>query len=88
MKVFVIAMDNEAECVISNLEAPAEKILFGRRTVSGRLRGEDALVVVAGIGKGNAAAAAQMAIQLTGAKEIINIGVAGGLKPSMKVGDL
>ncbi len=88
MKVFVIAMDNEAECVISNLEGAEEKVLFGRRTISGRLNGEDALVVVAGIGKGNAAAAAQMAIQLTGTMEIFNIGVAGGLQPSMKVGDL
>ena len=28
MKVFVIAMDNEAECVISNLEGATEKILL------------------------------------------------------------
>lgn len=88
MKAFVIAMDNEADCVISNLEGARERNLFGRRVVEGRLNGDDCVVVVAGIGKSNAAAAAQLAIQLTGASTLWNIGVAGGLEPSMKVGDI
>ena len=88
MKVFVIAMNNEAECVVSNLENAVESTLFGRRIVRGTLNGEDALVVVSGVGKSNAAAATQLAIQETGTKRIFNLGVSGGLDPAMKVGEI
>ena len=88
MKVFVIAMNNEAECVVSNLENAVESRLFGRRVVRGTLNGEDAFVVVSGVGKSNAAAAAQLAIQETGTKRILNLGVSGGLDPAMKVGEI
>ncbi|MBO7205980.1 MAG: 5'-methylthioadenosine/S-adenosylhomocysteine nucleosidase [Kiritimatiellae bacterium] len=88
MKVFVIAMNNEAECVISNLENVVESELYGRRIVRGTLNGEDAFVVVSGVGKSNAAAATQLAIQETGAKMIYNLGVSGGLDPAMRVGDI
>lgn len=49
------------------------------------LRDGDRLYV-AGVGKVNAAAAAQKAID-AGADEILNCGVAGGLDPAMEVGD-
>lgn len=88
MKVFVIAMNNEAECVVSNLENAVESTLFGRRIVRGTLNGEDAFVVVSGVGKSNAAAATQLAIQETGTKRIFNLGVSGGLDPAMKVGEI
>lgn len=88
MKVFVIAMNNEAECVVSNLENAVESTLFGRRVVRGTLNGEDAFVVVSGVGKSNAAAATQLAIQETGTKRIFNLGVSGGLDPVMKVGEI
>ena len=42
---------------------------------------------VSGIGKVNAAAAAQKAID-AGAEEILNCGLAGGLEPSMEAGDV
>lgn len=88
MKVFVIAMNNEAECVVSNLENAVESTLFGRRIVRGTLNGEDAFVVVSGVGKSNAAATTQLAIQETGTKRIFNLGVSGGLDPAMKVGEI
>ena len=46
MKTFVIAMDNEAQCVISNMANLREERLFGRRVVRGDLNGESAVVVV------------------------------------------
>ena len=88
MKVFVIAMNNEAECIVSNLENAVESTLFGRRIVRGTLNGEDAFVVVSGVGKSNAAAATQLAIHETGTKRIFNLGVSGGLDPAMKVGEI
>jgi len=88
MKVFVIAMDCEAECVTSHLAGATEELLYGRRVVRGKLGGDDAVVVVSGIGKSNAAAATQLAIQLTGADAVLNVGVAGGIDSSMEVGGL
>ena len=67
-RVFVIAMECEAEATRPHL-------------------GEGDELVVAGIGKVNAAAAAQKAID-DGADEILNCGVAGGLDPKMEVGDV
>ena len=88
MKAFVISMDNEAQCLIDNLKNATEEKLFGRRVLRGELNGENIMLVVSGIGKSNAAAATQLAIQ-SGATEIINVGVAGGLDAStMKVGDV
>ena len=49
------------------------------------LRDGDRLYV-SGVGKVNAAAAAQKAVD-AGAEEILNCGVAGGLDPKMEVGD-
>ncbi len=45
------------------------------------------MLLVSGVGKVNAAAATQKAID-AGATEIVNCGVAGGLDPSMNVGDV
>lgn len=87
MKAFVISMDNEAQCVIDNLEGAVETREFARRVIRGALNGEPVMVVVSGIGKSNAAAATQMAIQM-GADTIVNLGVAGGLDPSIKVADI
>lgn len=88
MKAFVIAMDCEAETIITHFKGKHEETLYGRRVVRGSMNGDDALVVVAGIGKANAAAATQLALQLSGEDRIFNLGVAGGVDPAMSVGDL
>lgn len=54
--------------------------------VRAHLKEGDSLVV-SGVGKVNAAAAAQKAID-AGATEIINCGVAGGLDPKMEIGEI
>lgn len=86
MKVFVTAMECEAEAVIRNLTGVDDRLLFGRRVVTGRLDGVDTAVVVAGVGKANAAAGTQLAIGTLNADAIVNVGVAGGLDPSLSVG--
>ena len=79
-------MESEARCAIRNLEGAREERLWGRRVVRGSMRGEEAAVVVSGVGKGNAAAAAQLALSLGG--DMVNFGLAGGLEGSMRVGDI
>ncbi len=87
-KVFVIAMDCEAETVTRHLSDIAETTLYGRKVVTGFLNGEMCAVIVSGVGKSNAAAAASLALAAFNAKILLNAGVAGGLQPSMHVADL
>ena len=89
MTAFVIAMDSEAECVIRHMTRVSQTLRFGRRVAIGRLNGVgEAAVVVSGVGKSNAAAATQLAISLFHPSRIVNFGVAGGLLPSMSVGEI
>lgn len=87
MKALVISMDNEAQCVIDNMQDAQETKEYGRRVVRGTVNGEPVLLVVSGLGKANAAAATQMVIQ-EGADTVINLGVAGGLMPDIEVADI
>ena len=74
MRAYVIAMDCEAACVRDRMADAFASREYGR-------------TVVSGVGKSNAAAATQFAIQ-SGADEIVNLGVCGGFEPQMKIGDL
>ena len=87
-KVFVIAMKCEAETVVANLADVRSEMMFGREVFHGKLDGKTTAVVVAGIGKVNAAAGTQLAIGSLGAEVVLNIGVAGGLDSTFKVGDV
>ncbi|MDE7439906.1 MAG: 5'-methylthioadenosine/S-adenosylhomocysteine nucleosidase, partial [Clostridia bacterium] len=88
MKVFVIAMDKEAEPIISAMSIE-RKISFCRKKVFlGMLYGESVGVVICGVGKVNAAIGTQIAVDELGAEAIINLGVAGGLNGGVKVGEV
>ncbi len=89
MRCFVIAMQNEADPVICAMQrVSSDEKIYGMRVVRGELFGEPVGVVVCGIGKVNAARGTQYAIEKLGAGAIINLGVAGGLNDSLKVGDI
>ena len=68
-RVFLAAMECEAECVRPHLN-------------------ETDVLIVCGIGKVNAAAAAQRAISEFGAELIVNAGLAGGFGSDMSAGDV
>jgi len=88
MKCFVIAMDKEAEPVLAAMAEKKESIYCGKRVICGTLYGEKTAVVVCGVGKVNAACGAQFAIDKLNATQIINVGVAGGLNPGVKTGEI
>ncbi|MGN1372768.1 MAG: 5'-methylthioadenosine/S-adenosylhomocysteine nucleosidase [Candidatus Coproplasma sp.] len=88
MIVFVIAMESEAAPVIANMTNVERSDKHGRGIISGMLCGEKTAVVVCGVGKVNAAAGAQYAIDCLGADKIVNVGVAGGLNPSTEVAEI
>ncbi|MGN0846299.1 MAG: 5'-methylthioadenosine/S-adenosylhomocysteine nucleosidase [Kiritimatiellia bacterium] len=87
-KVFVVAMDNEAAAVTAHLADASEETVFGRRIVRGTLGGERTAVVISGIGKTNAAAAAQLALSLFNPEVLLNVGVAGALHAPMRVAEV
>ncbi len=88
MTVFVIAMKNEAEPILRNINIQRDITFCGKRIVTGKLYGKSVGAVICGIGKVNAACGAQIAIDELGATHIINIGVAGGLYKHLKVGEI
>lgn len=74
----VIAMDKEAEILLSQMEIESVSSLYGKPVYQGKAFGKELLLVVSGEGKVNAAAGACAAIS-KGADIVLNFGVAGGL---------
>lgn len=88
MTVFVIAMASEAEPVLANMTVESQRNVHGRRVIYGKICGKSTAVVVCGVGKVNAGAGTQYAIDCLGADKIVNIGVAGGLNKTTRVGEI
>lgn len=86
--VFVIAMESEADAVLRHLSDVLRFEECGRIVYQGLLNGEQTAVVICGIGKVNAAAGTQYAIDHFSPERIVNLGVAGGLDASMSVGQV
>lgn len=88
MTGFVIAMQSEALPLLSMIKKSRQIVLAGRECFEGELSGEKIAVIVCGIGKVNAASAAQALIMRYQPSIIINIGVAGAVNPDLKVCDV
>lgn len=81
----VIAMQNEADALLSLSEIKASRKTAGKPVYDCVLGGLSFSVLVCGIGKANAAAGTAAAI-LGGADTILNFGLAGGITPKAAVG--
>ncbi|MDE7082468.1 MAG: 5'-methylthioadenosine/S-adenosylhomocysteine nucleosidase [Clostridia bacterium] len=88
MITFVIAMDKEAEPIISAMERVKEKKISGKRVIFGTLFKKKIAVLICGVGKVNAACGAQIAIDVLKSEKIVNIGVAGGLNRGVNVAEI
>lgn len=88
MTVFVIAMESEAEPLLYAMSEKTSKKVHDRTVYFGKIDGAPVGVVVCGVGKVNAAAGAQYAIDCLNADKIVNIGVAGGLNKDTEVGKI
>ncbi len=83
----VIAMDSEAEILLSQTETEGISSLYGKPVYTGKAFGKEVVIVVCGVGKVNAAAGACAAIS-KGADVILNFGVAGGLRSNTEVAEI
>ncbi len=82
------ALRVELELLVSNLENPRRDILAGRPVWTGDLEGLPTLLVEAGLGKVNTATLAGVVWEKYRPRVLVFTGVAGGLDPSLEVGDV
>ena len=83
----VIALDSEAEALLSQTDVEDIQTAYGKTIHFGKAFGKDVLIVVCGVGKVNAAAGACAAIA-KGADVILNFGVAGGLHANTEIAEI
>lgn len=82
------AMASEVNGLKASVENAKTKETASVSFCSGTLCGKDVVIAEAGVGKVNAAVTALIMIREFGADAVINIGVAGGLEGTLKVGDI
>ncbi|GGK21397.1 5'-methylthioadenosine/S-adenosylhomocysteine nucleosidase [Deinococcus malanensis] len=87
MLAIIGAMDEEIELLLADLTAHEELIFPGVTLHRGVLDGVPVLVTRAGIGKVNAAMTTTYLLT-QGASRVIFTGVAGGVHPELRVGDI
>lgn len=82
------AMDTEIQLIREQMEHCRANSLYGLTFYQGRIGGMEVVLAKCGIGKVNAARCAQILIDRSNPDYIINTGVAGGVGPGLKVGDM
>ena len=81
----IVAMKNEADCLLSQSKIIRRSRQFGKEICRAEFDGNEFILVLSGVGKDNAASAAMLALTL-GADTLLNFGVAGGLTHDKKIG--
>ena len=82
------AIPEELEHLSSVLDGRETVALAGKTFVCGRLDGHEVVLVGAGIGKVNTALTSTLLVHHFSSRLIIFSGVAGGLDPSLRIGDV
>ena len=82
----IVAMECEAESVLSSLGGAEEAEIGGRKVFFSSGGTSPRAVVVSGIGKTRAASATEFAILALGAKSVLNAGLCGGFGGNVEIG--
>ncbi|MCV3764014.1 5'-methylthioadenosine/S-adenosylhomocysteine nucleosidase [Rhizobium sp. TRM95796] len=82
------AFEPEWQVLLKDLEGAQEHKLMGRRFVTGKLGGKDVVLFLSGVSMVNAAMTTQQAIDHFSIKAIVFSGIAGGVDPSLSIGDV
>lgn len=88
MLAVVGAMDEEVKLLRAEMTGASEDSHAGILVAKGDYKGTQIVLAQCGIGKVNAAICTQMLVNLYQPKSLVFSGVAGGLLPNMRVGDL
>ena len=81
----VIAMQSEAEILLSQMKITRSLTVSGKNVHVGKAYGKDIALCVCGVGKVNAALGTQLLVSKFDAEKILNFGVAGGLNASTEL---
>ena len=84
----IFEMEEELEELLKYLKIEKEYTIFDLSFYEGSINGVYCVMVRSGVGKVNAARATQILIDNIKVDYIFNIGVAGGISKSLKVGDI
>lgn len=84
----VSALHDELASVLALMPDEQKEVVGGREFWVGHLHGQDVVAVLSGIGKVSAATTATLLIDRFKVQRIVFTGVAGGLGPGVKVGDV
>ncbi len=84
----ISAFPPELAALMVEVEAPARSTLNGVTFTTGRLAGQDVVLFLSGISMVNAAMTTQMALDHFSIDRIVFSGIAGGVDPSLDVGDV
>jgi adenosylhomocysteine nucleosidase len=84
----ISALHEELAEVLALMQSATQQTWAGREYWRGQLHGHEVVAVQTGIGKVAAAATAAVLLQRFEADHVIFTGVAGGLSPSVQVGDM
>jgi adenosylhomocysteine nucleosidase len=82
------AMGGEVRLLLNLLEGKQEQTIEGIRFWTGRLKGRRVAIAMTGVGKVNAAIAATLLREHFRPAEVLFTGIAGGLNPELKPGDI
>ena len=88
MLAVIGAMADEVDLLAGEMTIAGRQLHAGIEVVRGEFRGVDLVLARCGIGKVNATICTQMLIDRYGPDALIFSGVAGGLLPNMRIGDL
>ena len=86
--VVMSAFEPEWLTLLERTDGQKEHVLNGKRFVTGRLDGKDVLLVLSGVSMVNAAMTAQQVIDRFNVSAIVFSGIAGGVDPTLKIGDV
>lgn len=84
----VIAMQSEADILLSEMKINRSLTVSGKKVYVGTAYGKDVAVCVCGVGKVNAALGTQLLVSKFDAQKLLNFGVAGGLNAQTKLCDV
>lgn len=84
----VAALHDELASVLALMPDEQRQVVAGREFWVGHLHGQDVVAVLSGIGKVAAATTAALLVERFGVRRIVFTGVAGGLGPGVRVGDV
>lgn len=84
----VSAFEPEWTALRAELQDPTEHVINGRSFITGKLEGKDVVLFLSGISMVNAAMNTQAALDRFSLKAVVFSGIAGGVDPSLHIGDV